>query len=74
MSFESFHSRLRDELLNGEIFHTLLEAKVLIKQWRRHYNHVRLHSTLGYKPQAPEARVLWPHHQVGAMDIVFGLT
>jgi len=45
---ESFYGRLRDELLNREIFHTLLEAKVLIEQWRRHYNHVRPHSALGY--------------------------
>ena len=52
---ESFNSRLRDELLNGEIFTTLLEAKVLIEDWRRHYNTVRPHSALGYKPPAPEA-------------------
>ena len=52
---ESFNSRLRDELLNGELFTTLLEAKVLIEDWRRHYNTVRPHSALGYKPPAPEA-------------------
>ena len=52
---ESFNSRLRDELLNGEIFTTLLEAKVLIENWRRTYNTVRPHSALGYKPPAPEA-------------------
>ena len=51
---ESFNARLRDELLNGEIFTTLLEAKVLIENWRRHYNTVRPHSALGYKPPAPE--------------------
>jgi putative transposase len=44
---ESFHGRMRDELLNGEIFYTLLEAKVLIEQWRNHYNHVRPHTALG---------------------------
>lgn len=51
---ESFNGKLRDELLNGEIFETLLEAKVLIEQWRREYNTVRPHSSLGYKPPAPE--------------------
>ncbi len=55
---ESFNSRLRDELLNGEIFTTLLEAKVLIEAWRRHYNTVRPHSALGYRPPAPEAVML----------------
>jgi transposase InsO family protein len=52
---ESFNGKLRDELLNGEIFYTLREAKVLIEMWRRHYNQVRPHSSLGYRPPAPEA-------------------
>ncbi|NDH63757.1 MAG: IS3 family transposase [Alphaproteobacteria bacterium] len=52
---ESFNSKLRDELLNGEIFTTLREAEVLIENWRRHYNAVRPHSSLGYRPPAPEA-------------------
>jgi transposase InsO family protein len=52
---ESFHGKLRDELLNGEICYTLLEAKVLIERWRREYNTVRPHSSLGYRPPAPEA-------------------
>jgi len=52
---ESFNGKLRDELLNGEIFMTLLEAQVLIEQWRREYNEVRPHSSLGYRPPAPEA-------------------
>lgn len=52
---ESFNAKLRDELLKGEIFHTVKEAKVLIEQWRRHYNTVRPHSSLGYRPPAPEA-------------------
>ena len=43
---ESFNGKLRDELLNGEIFYTLKEAQVLIECWRRHYNTVRLHSSL----------------------------
>jgi transposase InsO family protein len=52
---ESFNGKLRDELLNREIFTTLTEAKVLIKEWRREYNQVRPHSALGYRPPAPEA-------------------
>lgn len=52
---ESFNGKLRDELLNGEIFYTLQEAKVLIERWRTHYNRVRPHSALGYRPPAPEA-------------------
>ena len=51
---ESFNSKLRDELLNGEIFTTLREAQVLIERWRKHYNAVRPHSSLGYRPPAPE--------------------
>ena len=49
------NGKLRDELLNGETFTTLHEAKVLIERWRQHYNTVRPHSSLGYKPPAPEA-------------------
>ena len=52
---ESFNGKLRDELLNGEIFTTLQEAKVLAEVWRREYNQVRPHSALSYKPPAPEA-------------------
>ena len=52
---ESFNGKLRDELLNGEIFYTLTEARVLIEMWRRHYNQIRPHSSLGYRPPAPEA-------------------
>ena len=52
---ESFNGKLRNELLNGEIFYTLREARVLIERWRRHYNTVRPHSSLGYRPPAPEA-------------------
>jgi transposase InsO family protein len=51
---ESFNSKLRDELLAGELFSTLYEAKVLIERWRRHYNTIRPHSSLGYRPPAPE--------------------
>ena len=55
---ESFNARLRDELLNGEIFYTLKEAQVLIESLRCHYNAIRPHSSLGYRPPAPETVVL----------------
>jgi len=51
---ESFNGKLRDELLNGEIFYTLKEAQIVIEAWRHHYNTVRPHSSLGYLPPAPE--------------------
>ena len=54
---ESFNGRLRDELLNGEIFYTLKEAQVMIEDWRKHYNQVRPHSALGYRPPAPPAKI-----------------
>jgi len=57
---ESFNGKLRDELLNGEIFDTLLEAQVLTERWRRHYNTVRPHSALNYQPPAPQAVQPWP--------------
>ena len=50
---ESFNARLRDELLNGEIFYSLKEAQIIIEEWRKHYNTKRPHSALGYKPPAP---------------------
>ncbi len=56
---ESFNGKLRDELLDREVFSTLLEARTLIEDWRLHYNQVRPHSALGYRPPAPET-VLWP--------------
>ena len=52
---ESFNGKLRDELLNREVFMNLTEAKILIEQWRKEYNHFRPHSALGYRPPAPEA-------------------
>jgi len=52
---ESFNGKLRDELLNGEIFYTLKEAQVVIEDWRKLYNTIRPHSSLGYRPPAPEA-------------------
>ena len=51
---ESFNGKLRDELLNGEIFYSLKEAQVVIEKWRKHYNTVRPHSSLGYRPPAPQ--------------------
>ena len=52
---ESFNGKLRDELLNGEIFYSLKEAQIVIEQWRKHYNTIRPHSSLGYRPPAPQA-------------------
>jgi len=52
---ESFNGKMRDELLNREIFYTLKEAQVLIARWREEYNHFRPHSSLGYRPPAPQA-------------------
>lgn len=57
---ESFNGKLRDELLNREIFYSLKEAKVLIESWRKEYNTVRPHSALGYRPPAPEALAAGP--------------
>jgi len=70
---ESFNGKLRDELLNGEIFYTIPEARVLIERWRRHYNTVRPHSSLGYRPPAPEA---WDPgaDRIGKRTDVKGLT
>jgi transposase InsO family protein len=64
---ESFNGKLRDELLNVEIFNSLREAQILIESWRRHYNAIRPHSALGYRPPAPEvivpAPAAWPAAQ-----------
>jgi putative transposase len=54
---ESFNARLRDELLDGEIFYSLKEVRVVVESWRRHYNTKRPHGSLGYKPPAPEVFV-----------------
>ena len=60
MNFSDFfpYEKMRDELLNGEIFDTMQEAKVLIERWRAYYNTVRPHSSLEYRPLAPEVRVV----------------
>lgn len=61
---ESFNARLRDELLDGEIFYSLREAQIIIESWRRHCNAVRPHASLGYRPPAPQvlipANSAWP--------------
>ena len=62
---ESFNGKLRNELLNGELFSTLWEAQVLIERWRHTYNRVRPHSALGYRPPAPEATLASPMVTVG---------
>lgn len=71
---ESFNESLRDELLNGEIYYSLAETKVLIEAWRRHYKTIHPHSSLGYRPPAPEggndedgnnALTFYPDHSVG---------
>jgi transposase InsO family protein len=61
---ESFNGKLRDEVLNVEIFDTLYEAKVLIERWRQHYNHIRPHSSLGYRPPAPESVIPSTHKTI----------
>jgi transposase InsO family protein len=55
---ESFDGKMRDKVLNREIFDTLLEARVFIEQWRREYNQIRPHSALGYRPPAVEVMVM----------------
>ena len=72
---ESFNGKLRDELLNGEIFYTLTEAQVLIERWRQEYNTFRPHSSLGYRPPAPEA-TQWPLPASASLQPgeAFGLT
>src|SRR6185437_13782041 len=64
---ESFNARLRDELLDGELFYTLREAQIVIESWRRHYNTVRPHASIGYRAPAPEvfvpALAAWPAAQ-----------
>jgi putative transposase len=50
----AYRSKLRDELLNGEIFYSLKEAQIVVQQWRKHYNTVRPHSSLGYRAPAPQ--------------------
>ncbi len=55
---ESFNSKLRDEFLDGEIFYSMRKHRVLAERWRIHYNTIRPHSSLGYRPPAPQT---WQH-------------
>ena len=61
---ESFNGKFRDELLNGEIFDTILEAKIITEQWRQHYNKKRPHSSLKFRP--PVSEVTIPHQYARA--------
>jgi putative transposase len=69
-SMASFNARLRDELLNGEIFYTLREAQTVAESWRRHYNTIKPHASLGYKPPAPQVFIptfaAWPADAIPA--------
>ncbi len=62
---ESFNSKMRDEFLNGEIFYSMKELRVLAERWRKHYNTIWPHSSLGYKPPAPEAWLISTARQQG---------
>jgi putative transposase len=62
---ESFNGKMRDELLNREIFYTLQEAKILIEKWRNEYNQVRPHSALGNRPPVPQ--VVQPQPILGTL-------
>jgi len=57
---ESFNGKMRDELLDREIFYSVKEAQVLIELWRKEYNHIRPHSALTYRPPAPVAVLFTP--------------
>lgn len=71
---ESFNGKLRDELLNWEIFTTVSEAQVLLEGWRTEYNSVRPHSALGYRPPAPEAVLPWSPLPTPFSEVATGLT
>jgi transposase InsO family protein len=66
---ESFNSKLRDELLDGEIFYSLAEARIVVETWRRQYNAVRPHSSLGYRPPAPEVLICPSSTPTGASAV-----
>jgi putative transposase len=65
---ESFNSKLRNEFLNGEIFYSMKEIRVLAERWRVHYNTVRPHSSLGYRPPAPEAWLIETSQGYGKVE------
>jgi transposase InsO family protein len=54
---ESFNGTFRDNLLDGEIFYSLQEVKVVVDEWVKRYNHEKPHSALGYRPPAPQVQV-----------------
>jgi putative transposase len=60
---EPFNGKFRDELLNSELFYIVNEEQILIEHWRKEYNHIRLHSSLGGRPPAPET-IVWPWHSL----------
>ncbi len=68
---ESLNGKLRDELLAREAFDTLLGAKVLIERWRQHYNTIRPHSALGFRPPGPGSPVRSPRqpHRAGLLEV-----
>jgi putative transposase len=66
---ESFNGKMRDELLNREVFTTLMEVKVLVERWRREYNQVRPHSSLNYLPPAPET-IMPPERESLTLGVV----
>ena len=68
---DSFNGKLRDELLDREIFYTVTDAQILIERWRREYNTIRPHSARRYRPPAPEAVTRVP---VGRIDMSFALS
>ena len=61
---ESFNGRMRDELLNGEVFYSLREAQIIIEDWRKHYNTKRPHSALVYRPPTPESIIPVEHRPI----------
>lgn len=65
---ESFNGKFRDELLNGELFDTVWEARVIAERWRKEYNTKRPHSSLGYRPPAPEAVAMEPNSNFRPMS------
>ena len=65
---EQENAKLRDEFLNGEIFYTMKELRVLAERWRVHYNTVRPHSSLGYRPPAPAAWLTEPSPGYGKVE------
>jgi len=71
---ESFNGELRDELLNGELFYTLHEARVIVEGWRQRYYTHRPHSALGYRPPDPEARTFAPISVSALRNLNGGLT